>query len=54
VTKTGSTGTNPVVDTYTITYTEGESSTFTVTNGKNGTGGGGNTDPSNTVGKYYQ
>lgn len=54
VTKTGSTGTNPVVDTYTITYTEGSPTQFFVTNGKDGTGGG-NTDPSNNgTGKYYQ
>ncbi len=30
------TGTNDLVDTYTITYTDGTPSTFTVTNGKNG------------------
>ena len=33
ITKTGSTGTNPVVDTYTITYTEGRPTQFFVTNG---------------------
>lgn len=31
--------TNGLIDTYTITYTDGTSSTFTVTNGKDGTPG---------------
>ena len=34
--KTSSTGTNPVIDTYTITYADASTSTFTVTNGKKG------------------
>lgn len=34
--KTSSTGTNPVVDTYTITYADTSTSTFTVTNGLKG------------------
>ena len=33
---TSSTGTDPVVDTYTVTYTDGNSDTFTVTNGTKG------------------
>lgn len=33
---TGSTGTDPVVDTYTITYADTTTSTFTVTNGEKG------------------
>lgn len=37
ITKTGSQG---LVDTYTITYTNGTTSTFTVTNGQNGSGSG--------------
>lgn len=37
ITKTSSSGTDPVVDTYTISYTDGSTSdTFTVTNGKKG------------------
>lgn len=35
ITKTGTSG---LVDTYTITYTDGTTTTFTVTNGRNGTG----------------
>ena len=35
ITKTGTSG---LVDTYTITYTNGQTTTFTVTNGQNGTG----------------
>ena len=35
ITKTGTSG---LVDTYTITYTNGNTTTFTVTNGQNGTG----------------
>lgn len=35
ITKTGTSG---LVDTYTITYTDGTTTTFTVTNGQNGTG----------------
>ena len=38
ITKTGTVG---LVDTYTITYTDGTTSTYTVTNGKDGSGGGG-------------
>lgn len=34
------TGTSGLVDTYTITYTNGNITTFTVTNGQNGTGAG--------------
>lgn len=37
ITKTGTSG---LVDTYTILYTNGQSTTFTVTNGANGTGAG--------------
>lgn len=37
ITKTGTSG---LVDTYTILYTNGQSTTFTVTNGANGTGSG--------------
>ena len=33
------TGTSGLVDTYTITYTNGNTDTFTVTNGQNGTNG---------------
>lgn len=36
ITKTSSTGTNPVIDTYTITYTDSTTSTFLVTNGVKG------------------
>lgn len=36
IVKTSSTGTNPVVDTYTITYSDASTSTFTVTNGVKG------------------
>ena len=36
IAKTSSTGTNPVVDTYTITYADTTTSTFTVTNGVKG------------------
>jgi len=35
------TDTSGLVDTYTITYTDGTTSTYTVTNGKDGQGGGG-------------
>ena len=38
ITKTATQG---LVDTYTITYTDGTTSTFEVTNGKDGSGGGG-------------
>ena len=38
ITKTGTLG---LVDTYTITYTDGTTSTYTITNGKDGSGGGG-------------
>lgn len=41
ITKTGTSG---LVDTYTITYTNGNSTTFTVTNGRNGTDGTDGTD----------
>lgn len=41
------TGTSGLVDTYTITYTDGTTSTFTVTNGQNGTNG---TNGTNGVG----
>ena len=34
------TATVDLVDTYTITYTDGTTSTFDVTNGRDGTGGG--------------
>lgn len=36
IAKTGSAGTDPVVDTYTVTYTNGDTDTFTVTNGVKG------------------
>ena len=36
IAKTGSSGSNPVVDTYTVTYTDGNTFTFTVTNGIKG------------------
>lgn len=36
IAKTSSTGTNPVIDTYTITYTDSTTSTFLVTNGVKG------------------
>lgn len=36
IAKTSSSGTNPVVDTYTITYADATSTTFTVTNGVKG------------------
>lgn len=36
IAKTGSVGTDPVVDTYTITYADASTSTFTVTNGLKG------------------
>ena len=39
--KTGSSG---LVDTYTITYTDGNTDTFTVTNGKDGADGAGHRD----------
>ena len=41
IAKTGTSGTNPVVDTYTITYTNGQTATFTVTNGVKGDTGNG-------------
>lgn len=50
ITKTGTSG---LVDTYTILYTNGQSTTFTVTNGQNGTGAGdmmaSDYDPNSTV-----
>lgn len=39
IVKTGSTGTNPVVDTYTIEFSDSSTTTFTVTNGKKGAKG---------------
>ena len=46
ITKTGSAGTNPVVDTYTITFADASTTTFTVTNGLKGdTGATGPTGP---------
>ena len=36
IAKTSSSGTNPVVDTYTITYADASTSTFTITNGLKG------------------
>ena len=51
------TDTQGLVDTYTITLTNGETSTFTVTNGKNGTDGenanGATTDPSDPTPDSY-
>ena len=50
ITKTGTSG---LVDTYTILFTNGQSTTFTVTNGQDGTGSGDMTkavyDPNNVV-----
>lgn len=47
------TGTSGLVDTYTVTYTDGNSDTFTVTNGRDGTGSGdmskADYDPSDAV-----
>lgn len=46
ITKTGTTGTNPVIDTYTITFADASTTTFTVTNGLKGdTGATGPTGP---------
>jgi hypothetical protein len=46
ITKTGSAGTNPVVDTYTITFADASTTTFNVTNGLKGdTGATGPTGP---------
>lgn len=46
ISKTGTAGTDPVVDTYTITFADGSTSTFTVTNGLKGdTGAQGPTGP---------
>lgn len=39
ISRTGGTGTAGSIDTYTISYTDGSSSTFTVRNGTNGTNG---------------
>lgn len=39
IAKTGSTGTNPVIDTYTLTYADDDTFTFTVTNGIQGVPG---------------
>ena len=39
IASTSKTGTSGLVDTYTITYTNGNTDTFTVTNGQNGTNG---------------
>lgn len=36
IAKTASSGTDPVVDTYTVTFTDGSTTTFNVTNGKKG------------------
>ena len=44
------TATSGLVDTYTITYTDGTTSTFTVTNGRDGSGGGTNADWNATSG----
>lgn len=47
------TATSGLVDTYTITYTDGTTSTFNVTNGQDGSGsGGGNADLGDL--KYYE
>lgn len=49
---TSSSGTNPVIDTYTITYADASTSTFTVTNGIKGDKG--NTgDPARVVDVYF-
>ena len=40
ITSVQKTGTSGLVDTYTITFSNGETTTFTVTNGRNGTGAG--------------
>lgn len=47
--KTGSTGTNPVVDTYTLTYADDTTFQFTVTNGVQGPPGPAATVTANTV-----
>ena len=39
IASTSKTGTSGLVDTYTITYTDGRTETFTVTNGRDGTNG---------------
>lgn len=39
IASTSKTGTSGLVDTYTITYTDGRIETFTVTNGRDGTNG---------------
>ena len=44
ITSIAKTGTNGLVDTYTITYTDATTSTFTVTNGKDGVDGTNGTD----------
>lgn len=41
ITSIAKTGTVGLVDTYTITYSDGTTSTYTVTNGQDGSGGGG-------------
>lgn len=43
------TSTNGLVDTYTVTLTDGKTNTFTVTNGKNGTNGTNGTDGTDGV-----
>ena len=48
------TSTNNLVDTYTITYTDGTTSTFEVTNGANGTGGASNEQIQEAVTNYLK
>lgn len=56
IAKTSSSGTNPVVDTYTITYADGSASTFTITNGVKGDRGdtGAPATLQSTVNEYQQ
>lgn len=51
IAKTASSGTDPVVDTYTVTFTDGSTTTFNVTNGKKGEKGDtGDVGPQGPVG----
>lgn len=50
ITSIAKTSTAGLVDTYTITYTDGDTDTFTVTNGQNGTNGTDGTDGTDGVG----
>ena len=50
ITSIEKTSTSGLIDTYTITYSDSTTSTFTVTNGENGTGGSGSSIDAN---RYY-